>query len=57
MYGVLSAWGAKCDLHFALGNNFVRMEQALRLVAAIRPQLMERMSFFVTDVMLEKVFL
>lgn len=57
LYGVLSAWGAKCDLHFALGNNFVRMEQALRLVAAIRPQLMERMSFFVTDVMLEKVFL
>lgn len=33
-----AAANAKCDLHFVLGNNPVRIEQALRMVRAVRPE-------------------
>lgn len=35
---VCAAANAKCDLHFVLGNNPVRIEQALRMVRALRPE-------------------
>ena len=37
----------KCDLHFVLGNNPLRMEQAARLVRGMRPALAGGMRMFV----------
>lgn len=48
MYAVLRAAGdIKCDLHFVLGNNPLRMEQAGRLVRGMRPALAGGMRMFV----------
>lgn len=48
MYAVLRAAGdIKCDLHFVLGNNPLRMEQAARLVRGMRPALAGGMRMFV----------
>lgn len=44
---VSAAVGAKCDLHFVLGNNPVRIEQAARLVRSIRPEMAGGMRMFV----------
>lgn len=33
-----AALNSKCDLHFVLGNSLVRIEQALRMVRAVRPE-------------------
>lgn len=50
IYGMLDAvaqgpW--RGDLHFALGNNFLRIEQAYRLVQKIRPELLSGIRFFI----------
>lgn len=48
MYAVLRAAGdIKCDLHFVLGNNPLRMEQVSRLVRGMRPALAGGMRMFV----------
>ena len=49
IYAMLNAWGAenKFDLHFAFGPNFMRIEQAQRLVQQIRPNLVGQMCFWV----------
>ena len=49
IYGMLDAWNQdnKFDLHFAFGPNFLRIEQALRLVKIMQPSLMKNMRFFV----------
>lgn len=49
IYGMLNAWDAdnKFDLHFAFGPNFMRIEQALRLVQSVRPELVGRLKFWV----------
>lgn len=49
IYGMLNAWGAdnKFDLHFAFGPNFMRIEQALRLVQSVRPELEKKLKFWV----------
>lgn len=35
---VSAAVNAKCDLHFVLGSEPVRMEQAIRMIRAVRPE-------------------
>ena len=49
IYGMLNTWDAdnKFDLHFAFGPNFMRIEQALRLVQSVRPELVGRLKFWV----------
>lgn len=48
VYAMLNAWGnLKCDLHFALGNSPMRIEQAARLTQQIKPALVGGMRFFV----------
>ena len=49
IYGMLNAWNAdnKFDLHFAFGPNFMRIEQTLRLVQSMCPELVGRLNFWV----------
>lgn len=49
IYGMLNAWSAenKFDLHFAFGPNFMRIEQAQRLVQSVQPGLNNRLKFWV----------
>lgn len=48
IYGMLNSWSAdnNFDLHFAFGPNFMRIEQALRLVQSVKPQLNKRLKFW-----------
>ena len=49
LYAALDAWNPEldCDLHFAFGRNFLRIEQAYRLVETMRPKLLDKIKFFV----------
>lgn len=49
IYGMLNAWKVenKFDLHFAFGPNFMRIEQAARLVQVMRPELVRGMRFWI----------
>lgn len=49
IYAMLNAWNNdnKFELHFALGADSMRIEQVVRLVEAIQPQLRDRLKFFV----------
>lgn len=49
MYGMLDTWKGDYagDLHFALGQNFLRIDQAFRLVQCTRPQMTDKMRFFI----------
>ena len=49
LYGMLNAWDAtnKFSLQFAFGPNLVRMEQTMRLVQQMRPDLMTGLRFWV----------
>ena len=49
VFGMLDAWTNenKFDLHFVLGNNPMRIEQVMRLVQKMRPELMMGLRFFV----------
>ena len=49
VYAALSEWDEKNNfcLHFILGNNFTRIEQADRLVRAMCPDLSEKVCFFI----------
>lgn len=42
-----AARDAKCDLHFVVGDNPVRIEQALRMVRAVRPEMAGGVRVFV----------
>ena len=46
IYGILQNWNLECELHFILGNNFDRMDQAIRLVESEKPELLSRLRFF-----------
>ena len=50
IYAMLNAWSDdnKFDLHFAFGPNFMRIEQAWRLVECMKPVLIPRVKFFVS---------
>ncbi|MDE6477732.1 MAG: hypothetical protein K2L94_00610 [Alphaproteobacteria bacterium] len=49
IYGLMTVMPAdvRWQLHFALGNNFMRMEQAWRLIQKMRPKLADGVRFFV----------
>lgn len=49
LYGALDGWDAdfKGNLHFALGQNFLRIDQAHRLVQKMCPEISERAKFFI----------
>ncbi len=51
LYGMLKAWtdSNNFDLHFALGPNFMRIEQAIQMVEEVRPGLIPRMKFWVNN--------
>jgi len=44
---VVAARDAKCDLHFVVGDNPVRIEQAVRMVRALRPEMAAGVRVFV----------
>ena len=49
IYAMLNAWNNEnnFDLHFAFGQNFMRIEQVWRLVESVKPGLMQRVKFLV----------
>lgn len=50
IHAMLDAWGTfGGDVHFALGGSMVRMEQAWRLIGAMRPGLQSGVRFFVFE--------
>ena len=46
VYGMLQNWNMDGELHFILNNNFDRMDQVIRLVESEKPELTERLRFF-----------
>ncbi len=48
IYTMLNAWGNEndFDLHFVFGPNFMRIEQALRLTHSVKPELDNRLCFW-----------
>lgn len=50
IYAMLNAWDLqnKFNLHFAFGPNFMRIEQAQRLVQQVRPMLMDGLRFWIS---------
>ncbi len=46
IYGMLQKWDFDGDLHFILKNNFDRIDQAIRLVESVRPELSDKIRFF-----------
>lgn len=49
IYGALDAWNPafNIELHIMLNESYTRAEQVYRLVAALRPELLDRLRFFV----------
>ena len=46
IYGMLDNWDFDGDLYFVMGNNFDRMDQVMRLVESMRPELYDKLHFF-----------
>ena len=46
IYGMLDKWDFDGNLHFMFGNNFERIDQTVRLVESMRPELSDRLRFF-----------
>lgn len=46
VYGMLQKWDFDGEIHFALGNNYNRIDQAIRLIESEKPELLERARFF-----------
>ena len=46
IYGMLDNWDFDGDLHFVFGNNFDRMDQVIRLVESVEPELSDKLHFF-----------
>ncbi len=49
IYGMLESWNVnnKFSLCFMFGADFMRIEQVVRLVESVRPELLDRLKFFV----------
>jgi hypothetical protein len=49
IYGMLESWNAEnnFDLHFVLGQDFYRIEQVLRLIKSVKPELINNVKCFV----------
>ena len=50
VYAALKNTDGACDLHFVLGNSPIRMEQAMRLVRSLRPDMAGGVRMFVPTV-------
>lgn len=46
IYGLLQNWDFDGDLHFILGNNFDRIDQVVRLTEIFRPEVSDKLRFF-----------
>ena len=46
IYGMLQNWDMDCELHFMLHNNLERIDQVIRLVECERPDLSNKLKFF-----------
>lgn len=46
IYGMLKNWDMDGELHFILNNNFDRMDQVIRLVESQKPELSDKIRFF-----------
>lgn len=46
VYSMLENWNFDGDLHFMLSNNVERIDQTIRLIEKIRPELSSRVKFF-----------
>ena len=46
VYAILQNLDFDGDLHFILQNNFERIDQAIRLIESVKPELSERVRFF-----------
>jgi len=46
IYAILQNFDFDGELHFILGNNFDRIDQVVRLTECLRPELSERLRFF-----------
>ncbi len=46
IYGMLDNWDFDGDLQFVMGNNFDRIDQVIRLVESGRPELADKLHFF-----------
>jgi len=42
----LQHWNMNGELHFILNNDYDRMDQAIRLIESERPELSEKVRFF-----------
>ncbi len=49
IYAMLNAWNNNnnFELHFAMGADYMRIEQVVRLVESMQPQLVKKLKFFV----------
>lgn len=49
IYGMLNSWddNNRFGLHFVFGQNYLRMEQAFRLIKSVKPELVNGVKFFV----------
>ena len=46
VYGLLQNWDFDGELHFILGNNFDRIDQVIRLCECLKPEISEKLRFF-----------
>ena len=46
VYGMLQNWDFDGEIHFILGNNFDRIDQVIRLIEIEKPELANRVKFF-----------
>lgn len=47
IYGMLQNWNFDGNLHLMLKNNYERIDQTIRLVESLRPELSDKLHFFV----------
>ncbi len=46
IYGMLQNWNFDGDVHFMFNNNVDRIDQTIRLIESMRPELMDKTHFF-----------
>ena len=46
IYTILQNWNFKGDIYFLLNNNFDRIDQVIRLIESMKPELSDRVKFF-----------
>ena len=46
LYAILHHWNMNGELHFLLNNDYDRMDQAIRLVESEKPELSDKLKFF-----------